>query len=334
MSVTAYRTFNKTINRITVLYEVTVDSYRLLYDSGRERLKKGDPATATHEITLEGKRTLKRRLTQLTFHARDVYPPLLRSTLLIRLVAAYEAFLTDALREVADHSSDFLKSDQHLELSQEHLLSLAAENGIEEFILSKTLRSLSSGGFKEIAKFYGKMNIDLAPPGIPLRDLEEIHDRRHLYVHRGGIADEQYCSKYPSSAASSGERLPVDEAYLLASIKHFEESARHVQKLLDTKFPESQWVYTQGLQKLSGGLDYMNLFSGKVVSGTPLDFESVLSDSSTKLGSLVIWSARKKKEFKLLVGGNATQATLYSRHIHIAEINGTLANVASEKLLR
>ena len=86
---------------------------------------------------------------------------MLRSTLLIRLVAAYEAYLTDALRELAERSSDFLKTDQRVDLSQAHLMSLAEDQEVEEFIVSKTLRSLSSGGFKETAKFYKKMSIDV-----------------------------------------------------------------------------------------------------------------------------------------------------------------------------
>jgi hypothetical protein len=56
---------------------------------------------------------------------------MLRSTLLIRLVAAYEAFVTDSLREIANRSSDFLNSDQRVGMSEEHLLSLAENQGVE-----------------------------------------------------------------------------------------------------------------------------------------------------------------------------------------------------------
>jgi hypothetical protein len=82
MPLTAYRRFTKTTHRITLLYEVTIDSYGFLYASGRERLKREDVATAVHEIRLQDHRTRKRPLTQLTFHAKDVYPQLLRSTLI------------------------------------------------------------------------------------------------------------------------------------------------------------------------------------------------------------------------------------------------------------
>jgi hypothetical protein len=317
-----------------MLYEVTVDSYRLLYDSGRERLRKEGVESATHEVTLGDKKTRKRPLRQLAFHARDVYPLILRSTLLIRLVAAYEALLTDSLREVGGWSLDFLKSDQRLDLSQEHLLALVEKHGVEQFVLNRTLRSLSSGGFKEIVRFYGKMGIDVAPPGVPLRDLEEIHDRRHLYVHRGGTADEQYCNNYPSSGAVLDVLLPVDELYLLTSIKHLENSAKHIRKQLDARFPQPIWVYTKGLRKLSDAMENVNLFSGEVINGSPLDLGVTLSDGVTTLKNVAIWIGRRGNEFKLLVGGNATQAALYSKHLYLAEINGNLARVVSEKLLR
>lgn len=334
MPITAYRRFSKATHRITVLYEVTVDSYRLLYDSGRERLKNEDVSTATHEVTLEDNKSRKVPLSQLTFHARDVYPQLLRSTLLIRLVAAYEAFLTDALREVAERSSDFLKSDQRVDFSQSHLLQLVEEKCVLQHILEKTMRSLSSGGFKEIVKFYRKMAIEVVPPECALKDLEEIHDRRHLYVHRGGTVDEQYRNTYPSAAVHVDALIPVDESYLLNASKLLSSSAKQVQKQLDAKFPDSEWLFAKGSQQLAPALEHLNLFFGKVVSGNPLDLNVVLPDGSTTLGSLVVWVGRKGSEFKLLIGGDCVQATLYSKYLHMSELSGTIAQLVSEKLLR
>jgi hypothetical protein len=332
--ITAYRRFSKSIHRITVLYEVTVDSYRALYDSGRKRLRSEDVATATHEVTLEDKKSRRVPLSQLTFHARDVYPQMLRSTLLVRLVATYEAFLTDALRELAERSSDFLMSDQRLEFSQAHLLHLVEEKSVLQHILDKTMRSLSSGGFKEIVKFYRRMAIEVVPPEGALKDLEEIHDRRHLYVHRGGSADEQYSNTYPSSGARVDALIPVDEAYLLNASKLLSSSAKQVQKQLDAKFPDSPWVFMKGSQQLSPALEHINFFFGRIVSGSPLDLSSVLSDGSTNLGSLIIWVGRKGNEFKLLIGGDSAQALLYSKYLHLSELSGTVAQLVSEKLLR
>lgn len=334
MPVSAYRRFSKALHRITVLYEVTVDSYRELYDSGRKRLKHEDVATATHEVTLEDKKTRKVPLSQLTFHARDVYPQLLRSTLLVQLIAAYEALLTDNLREVASRSSDFLMSDQHIDFSQEQLLHLVEEESVVQSILDRTMRSLSSGGFKEIVKFYRKMSIEIVPPECSLRDLEEIHDRRHLYVHRGGTADEHYCHTYPSSGAIVDVVIPVDESYLLSSVKLLSASAKYVQKQLDAKYPELTWAFVKGSQQLSAELEHVNLFTGKVVNGNPLDYGSILSDGTTSLGDLSIWIGRSGNEFKLLIGGDSAQASLYSKYLHLAEVSGSIVSLMSEKILR
>jgi len=334
MSISAYRRFSKAAHRITVLYEATVDSYRLLYDSGRSRLRNEDASTAVHELRLEGTTTRRRPLAQLTYHARDVYPQMLRSTLLIRLVAVYEAFLTDSLRELAERSSDFLRTDARIELSQEHLLNLAESQEVEEFIVNKTLRSLSSGGFKDIAKFYKKMSIDVGPPSVALRDIEEIHDRRHLYVHRGGTADDQYCSRYPFVGATKDVTIPVDEVYLLAAVRLLEDSARHVRNQLDARFPLPTWTYERGAQVLADGLEQLNLYSGRVVCGTPLDLNLPLPESGVPLKDVAIWIGRLDNRFKLLVGGTAAEATLYSKFIHLAEIRGELTKVISEKLKR
>ena len=288
----------------------------------------------THEITLDDKKTRKVPLSQLTFHARDVYPELLRSTLLIRLVAAYEALLTDTLREVASYSSEFLNSDEHLDLSQRHLLHLAKSESLMNYILNKTMRSLSSGGFKEIAKFYKRRSIEVIPAGATLSDLEEIHDRRHLYVHRGGTPDEQYCKKYPSSGAIPEVVIRVDEPYLLNTIRLLSASAKYVQKQIDSKFPASSWAYANGAQNLSNVLEHVNLFTGRVLSSDPFDLSIVLPDGTTKLGDLVIWVGRNDSKFKLLIGGNATETTLYSKYMHLVEARGIIAQVVSEKILR
>lgn len=334
MPISVHRTFRKTTQRISMLYEVTVDSYRLLYDSGRQRLKQEGIDSATHEVTLADKKTRRRPLKQLAFHARDVYPQLLRSTLLIRLVSAYEAFLTDSLREIGGWSLDFLKSDQRLDFSQQHLLALLEKDGIGQFLLNKTMRALSSGGFREITKFYGKIGIDVAPSGVSLKEIEEIHDRRHLHVHRGGLADEQYVKSYTSAGVVIGVVIPVDEHYFLTAIKTLESSALHIQKQLDARFPQPTWVYTKGLKKLSDPLERVNLYSGVVVNGSALNFGSVLPDGLTALESVLIWLGMRGRDFKLLVGGDATQAELYSKHLHLAEISGDLERVVSLKILR
>jgi hypothetical protein len=81
-------------------------------------------------------------------------------------------------------------------------------------------------------------------------------------------------------------------------------------------------------------LEHVNLFSGRVVNEGPREFGTLLSDGETRLEDVTIWIGRKDDRFKLLVGGSAAQARLYSKHIYVAERNGHIAKVTSEKLLR
>jgi hypothetical protein len=102
-------------------------------------------------------------------------------------------------------------------------------------------------GFGPAAKFYEKIGIDIARPGVQVDSLEEIHERGHLFVHAGGVADEQYCKKCPALCATVGRTLSVAEGYLLGAMRQFENSARLIAEQLEAKFPESPWIYTKGI---------------------------------------------------------------------------------------
>jgi hypothetical protein len=69
------------------------------------------PPSGPGQITLD-QGIVNRPLKVLTFHAKDVYPQLFRSTLLIRLVAAYEAFLVDTIGEISRRSDEPFASDK------------------------------------------------------------------------------------------------------------------------------------------------------------------------------------------------------------------------------
>lgn len=45
------------------------------------------------------------------------------------------------------------------------------------------------------------------------RTLNEMRHRRHVLVHRGGVADEEYCAA-SGRPEVLGQRLEVDDAYL------------------------------------------------------------------------------------------------------------------------
>ena len=213
-------------------------SYGVLYETGREAMR--SPARKDEKVEFRlGAEVLKRPLKVVTYHARDVYPELLRSTLLVRTVAAYEAFLVDCVEEISARSREPFLSDGRLDFSQEQLLAIDAEEGVFHHIVKKTLRRLTSGGLKEIRKFYQKnLDTDLTPDTAGFAKVEEIHDRRHLFVHRSGYADAEYIARHAATGAIEDKLLPVSEAYLVEVFQTLEISGLHIKKALEARYPE------------------------------------------------------------------------------------------------
>lgn len=125
-----------------MLYEATMHSYSLMYEDGRERLKKENEPRIKFK---RGDNEVPRLLRIVTYHARDVYPELLRSTMLIRLVAAYEAYLVDCVDEVSRRSKKPFFTDGRVDFSHEQLLTIDSTEGIYRHLVKKTLRKLTSG---------------------------------------------------------------------------------------------------------------------------------------------------------------------------------------------
>jgi len=319
-----------------MLYEVTIHSYQLMHADGRETLRKAKSARGKLAIKLQAK-TVKRSLKIVTFHSRDVYPQLLRSTLLIRTVATYEALLTDAIREVAERSDRPFLTNQILEIPQDHLLALLREGRLLEHIVSKTTRSLSSGGFKQIRKFYKTLGIDLIPTNSTLQEFEEIHQRRHLYVHRAGEADAAYCKTFPHVGAMQDKVIPVDEEYIFRAMQIFSDSAYQLHKAITAMFPPEKWIYKLGSQKLDDHHAYVSLLSGVARDATVLrDMESFsdVFQNGKSFESITIWFGSNGNHFRWLVGASAEQIAAFSKAVHYKEVCGLISQISSEKLSR
>lgn len=213
-------------------------SYAVLYDAGRDAMRDSNRRDEKVEFRL-GAQVVKRPLKVVTYHARDVYPELLRSTLLVRAVAAYEAFLVDCVEEVSTRSREPFLSDGRLEFSQEQLLAIDAGEGVFRHIVKRTLRRLTSGGLKEIRKFYQRsLGTDLMPDSAGFANVEEIHDRRHLFVHRSGYADAEYIARHAATGAIEEKLLPVSETYLAEVFQTLERSGLHIKQALEARYPE------------------------------------------------------------------------------------------------
>ena len=338
MRLTSYKNFHKAIQRMRLLYEVTIHSYNSMYENGKQELRSVDANSKKIEFKL-GEKSVFRPLRVIAYHARDVYPELFRSTLLVQIVAAYEAFLVDSIDEISKRSTKPFMTKERIDLPQDLLLSLAEDSGIIKYIVDKAMRQLTSGGLKDIRKFYiKKLDCDLVATDQSLSDIEEVHDRRHIYVHSSGYVDNQYCHKYPANSFQEGDKIPVNDEYLVNAIETLEKSALFVKKSLETNFPSTPIrSYIIGEVDLQTDLDNLVFISFKAKSnvtrklfGDP-DLEI---SKGNKLKNIVIWMSNDEEELRYILGGKDKELKAFRLMMREAKKNDEITNIESFKIKR
>lgn len=177
--------------------------------------------------------------------AEHQFPTELRSTLLVRLVTEFEVFLVSYIGFLVRRSGTVPNAQALVEWPRVKLLSFRTIDDCYEDVLAKDLRQLTSGGLSDIRKYYrAHLNIDLAAATYKYVELEEIHERRHLHVHRAGDADESYVHKYPG--VSVGDYLAVDDAYLRRAMDVLLLCVRHLRVEGDRLLPEKRQQLKSG----------------------------------------------------------------------------------------
>jgi hypothetical protein len=338
MRLSAHKPFHESLERMTSLYAATIHSYSVLYDEGRRTLKQKGKSDSKLEFKLDGL-VIQRPLKVVTFHARDVYPELLRATLLVRLVSTYEAFLVDTLREIAARNSAPFTTDEPVAITQPQLLELARSGELEAHLLERRLRPLTSGGLSDIRKFYLKtVKFDILAPTQTLGVIEEIHDRRHLYVHRMGYADAQYCKKYGKSPVSPDERVPVSEKYMLGAFAELRTSALFIKKEAESKFPTAPEVkYFPGkatLAEIGEPLLFLKARSTSEAGKKFLSDDTHPLKTGILLQDITVWRSQRENAFRMLLKGNAKCIQLYFKMLQLRESADELQVLESFKIKR
>lgn len=147
----------------------------------------------------------------------------LRAILFVRLVSVLEAYLIDTVRWLFLHRKDLFHKDETLELQYRELLAARSLNQLFGKLIERECRRLQNRGFAEMRKYFQKrFAIDFAMAGTPsvFPVLEEMHERRHLLVHRLGRTDDIYRRAYKTREA----RLSVPEDYLLSGLSGSRET--------------------------------------------------------------------------------------------------------------
>lgn len=318
MKFEAFKEFRRDLTRLRVLYEATTQAYDTLHREGKSVLREpGHPASVEFKV---GAKTIKRPWKSVTFHARDVYPKTLRSVILVQAISIYEVFIVAIVTEMAARSKDWLKDDRRLDLSHAELLTITWNQGIEQYILDKLLNGLTRGSLTDKLKFFRtKFAIGLIDTDDAFKELEEVHDRRNLYVHRMGYPDAFYIRKYPSVGAREDQKVRVDDDYLEQVFVTLERSARYIVSELEVSHPQPITPnYTIGSDPLTVSAKQLHLVTVRCLSSAALeivrDKERVLVGGSV-LADHIVWLAVVGLRVTFVVAGSGEEIQPFFKQI-------------------
>jgi hypothetical protein len=227
--------FHKEIRHLQQLYDFTAHLYTQEHLNLALLRKKAQSirttiGTITHDVN------------RLYGYTRDNYPNKLRELIIVSAVTSLEVFLSDLVYEISGRTLEPFMSQSVIELHKAQILCYPSIDVFQDEIINGEVRQLTSGGLLEISKYYqAKFNIDLKSlkPGLYEKVLE-IHERRHLYVHRNGLCDAQYVRKYPDCGFELDQRINSSQEYLIASLNTLKEFAALIKNLALEKYPFSK----------------------------------------------------------------------------------------------
>jgi len=258
-----------------------------------------------------------------------VYPELLRSVLLVRLITAFEVFLVDTLLEVSARSIEPFKTSAKVDLTQEHLLTLHAEGDVVSHIVGKYARRLTNEGIEESRDTFKRLfDIDFVAPNQLLAVITEIHDRRHLYVHRGGYADDSYLKKYPAIKPGKDGRIPVPEDYLLSSITTLDNAALRVKCEVEKKYPgEADWKRTSGAGTLKPPphrIYHLDITAKNAAELAPVIDPAQRVYRKVTLNEIMVWRSENGARCRMTICGPQKEVGIFLKRLHIAESAGRI----------
>lgn len=226
----SYRKARTEINRLRRLYATSMFSFSELSSTlaNKIRLKELNPHEPIQSTigTAEAE-VLEANAFALMHHLKRQFPRYLRETIFVRLISALEVFLMDVIRDVFLARRELFHSDATIAYSQRELLSLKSIADIYNRLILRETRNLQNQGFEKVVKYYrSRFGIVLTDGNAPESYFEELHDRRHLLVHRLGETDAAYRHRYNSKE----KRVTIDEGYLQEAFISIDKLTERVAK--------------------------------------------------------------------------------------------------------
>jgi len=163
------------------------------------------------------------------------FPELVRVLGLLYLVAIYESYLVDIVREILLTYPDALKSGR--QFSAETIIKLGEQKQIISYLAEKEVGKLPYKSFPDVVNYFGKkFNINLNASGVLVENIVEILTTRNIHVHNGGIVNQLYLELV------RGSTLKV-EAYKSITRKYLRDSIGSISTLVEFIHTEVQRKY-------------------------------------------------------------------------------------------
>ncbi|MCR4274775.1 MAG: hypothetical protein NUW02_01865 [Candidatus Campbellbacteria bacterium] len=319
MQLISQRIFIAEINRLKQLAITASYSFEQTRKVLTDEVKKPDFNRESNIILNEDIKNSSLKVFTVLHKLKSQAPRYLQELLFTRLISALEIFLIDSIREIGKITPENFKSKELVPYTREQVLSFLTIEELQNSLIEKDCRQLSSLGFQEITKFYkNKLGIDYHSLHPGITRLEEYHERRHILVHRLGQVDDFYRHKYNSTA----KRLSVDFSYLNEVIDNlFRFSEELNQKIVKELF---------GISTLPQPGNNRNLYVLEIRNANILPdclkpaYQIRKGENTVDLQGILLISSIKNGRLTMVVEGDTEIITLYSKAIHRAHVSGEL----------
>lgn len=236
----SYNKLKKDIRDSRQIYDITYHLYQVENERLKDEIEKSKNNGTKQNITVNTSvGSIEHSLKALHERLEYRYPFTLRRLILISVITSLEVYLTDTIIEIFKRDISPFKKDEPIKFQKNYILNSSSLDRLKDDIIKKDFRSLTSGGLAQIEKYYKKtFNISLRNLGASFQEIQEIHLRRHLFVHRNGFVDSEYINKYPEFNYKLNDQIKLTHEYLIDSLNKISEFAGLINKEILTQFPE------------------------------------------------------------------------------------------------
>jgi hypothetical protein len=318
MSKQGFQTFNKfktEIKELKQLYDITFHLYIQENDRLKVLLSKSN-VTSTMSTNVG---IIEHGVNSLFVATQKKYPNKLRQLILVSSITTLEVFLTDLIGEIFLRDKSPFEEQNQIEFMKGKILNASSIKEIQDEIISRDMRRLTSGGFSDIKKYYlTKFKIDFSKFLVPINEIEEIHTRRHIHVHRNGVCDKEYANKYPKMNFLVGEKIDIEHDYLVLALDKLSLLASEINKSVLEKYPNYSIGYShfQNIVKENPKIAQQKLMLEFRIKKKNFDIETYLKNAEVPKHKLIDYikqiSLKDRTCFMIIFGEHAILTKFFS----------------------